>query len=218
MKIFLDNRTVEFVPARPENPMNSDLIVESAVPEELRIAWDDFCRYERFRKLLIIDPGFQEAEESEVFRTFMTFFKFVPAAGGLVKNENGAFLFIHRLGYWDLPKGKIEKSDIAGPGHTLHDPDTARKAAVREVKEETGLKSVVVIKSLPSTWHIYFAKEKYCLKKTQWFEMESHSGQALKPATSEGIFLVKWTPPENIHCILSHTYGSIRELLLEIVF
>ena len=89
---------------------------------------------------------------------------------------------------------------------------------MREVKEETGLQSVVIHKELSATWHIYSGKERYILKKTRWFEMGSDSHQTIKPQTEEGIFLVKWTPPEAIHCILAHTYASIRELLLDVVF
>ena len=84
---------------------------------------------------------------------------------------------------------------------------SAHAAAIREVKEETGLQTVVIHKELAATWHIYTVKEKCILKKTQWFEMEADSGQILTPETREGIFLVKWTPTNAIHCILSHTYA-----------
>ena len=151
-------------------------------------------------------------------KAFISLFKCIPAAGGLVKNEKGEFLFIHRLGFWDLPKGKIDKKDIPGTEYTIHDLISAQTAAIREVKEETGLKKVVIRKVLPVTWHIYAVKDKTILKKTQWFEMEADSGQVLKPEAREGIFLAKWTSPEAIHCILSHTYASIRELLLEVMF
>jgi hypothetical protein len=33
--------------------------------------------------------------------------KYLKAAGGLVRNEKREYLFIFRLGYWDLPKGKL---------------------------------------------------------------------------------------------------------------
>ena len=50
----------------------------------------------------------------------------VPAAGGLLTNDQGELLCIHRLGHWDLPKGKLE------PGEILEE------AAAREVQEECG--------------------------------------------------------------------------------
>jgi 8-oxo-dGTP pyrophosphatase MutT (NUDIX family) len=218
MKIFLNDRTIEFEVCRPVNVMASDLVVEYQSAENLQLAWEDFQRYEKFLKFIIIDPEAIDRVNSVAFKNFASFFKFIPASGGLVKNEKGEFLFIHRLGFWDLPKGKIDKKDVPGSGNTVHDDVSARNAAIREVKEETGLKKVVILNELPATWHIYTAKEKTILKKTKWFEMEADSGQTLKPETREGIFLVKWTPPGAIHCILSHTYASIRELLLEVIF
>jgi 8-oxo-dGTP pyrophosphatase MutT (NUDIX family) len=218
MKIFLNERIIEFVPSCSSEPLNTELVVDYHSAERLNEAWIDFSRHEKFRKLSVIDPEFSQQDTSALFLKFASLFKFVPAAGGLVKNEKGEFLFIHRLGYWDLPKGKINKKDSPGPGFSDHDTISARTAAIREVKEETGLKTVVICKELPSTWHIYTAKEKWVLKKTFWFSMEADSGQPLTPQTSEGIFLVKWTSPEAIHCILSHTYASLRELLLEVIF
>jgi 8-oxo-dGTP pyrophosphatase MutT (NUDIX family) len=218
MKIFLNERTIEFAGSRPENLLASDLVVEYQSAENLQQAWEEFQRYEKFRKFIVVDAEIIEKGDSATFKIFTSFFKYIPAAGGLVKNEKGEFLFIHRLGFWDLPKGKIDKKDIPGTGYTVHDDGSARNAAIREVKEETGLKNLVIRKELPSTWHIYTAKEKTILKKTRWFEMEADSGQTLKPETSEGIFLVKWTSADAIHCILSHTYASIRELLLEVIF
>jgi 8-oxo-dGTP pyrophosphatase MutT (NUDIX family) len=218
MKIFLNDRTIEFLSSFPENPPATAMTMKFQSSGILEAAWEDFKRYEKFRSLLIVDPGIGELKTPAAYESFITFFKLVPAAGGLVKNEKGEFLFIHRLGYWDLPKGKIGKKDLKISGYPDNESVSARAAAIREVQEETGLQTVVIVKELAATWHIYTLKEKYILKKTRWFEMEADSGQPLKPQTSEGIFLVKWTPPGAIHCILSHTYASIRELLLDTIF
>ncbi|MEI7723855.1 MAG: NUDIX domain-containing protein [Bacteroidota bacterium] len=218
MKIFLNDRIIEFISSPPENLQTTDFLVNYQSVSTLNEAWMDFERYEKFRKLLIIEPGFMKEDTSDAFIAFSSLFKFIPAAGGLVRNEKGEFLFIHRLGFWDLPKGKVDKKDIPGPEYSIRDIKTARNAAIREVKEETGLKSVEICNVLPASWHIYIAKEKHVLKRTQWFEMKADSAQALKPETSEGIFLVKWTSPDAIHCILSHTYASLRELLLDVIF
>lgn len=232
MKIFLNERTVEFVVKPPENFFPSDMVLEYQTPGKLQEALLDFERYEKYRKFIIVDHADEATkqgtgttgtvspipETSTAFREFMSLFKFIPAAGGLVKNEKGEFLFIHRLGFWDLPKGKIDRKDMGETGSEIHEQASARNAAIREVKEETGLRSVSITGNLPSTWHIYTAREKRILKQTTWFEMATDSSQPLKPQTSEGIFLVKWTPPEAIHCILTHTYASIRELLLEVIF
>lgn len=218
MNIFLNDRVIKFTDSHPDRVLPGDLVAEFQSKEMLQHTWEDFQRYEKYQNLLIVEPGFREAETSFAFKSFLSMFKLLQAAGGLVKNERGEFLFIHRFGFWDLPKGKIDKKDIEGPGHTNLDDTSACNAAIREVKEETGLKSVVVLRELPSTWHIYTIKERWILKRTRWFEMEADASQKLNPQTSEGIFLVKWTHPKGIHCILPHTYASIRELLLEVMF
>ncbi|MFZ4520773.1 MAG: NUDIX hydrolase [Bacteroidales bacterium] len=218
MKIFLNDRVIEFLAKAPEHPLNSDVVTEYKTEEGLRTVWDEFYRYEKFRNLYIIEPGFCSFGNSVAFHVFSSFFKIIHAAGGLVMNEKGEYLFIHRLGFWDLPKGKIDKKDLPGAGYSREDLQTARVAAIREVKEETGLKKVVITKELGATWHLYTVKEKIVLKKTQWFGMEADSAQPLQPEIREGIFLAKWTSPKAIHCILSHTYASIRELVLEVLF
>ena len=41
----------------------------------------------------------------------ISLYSLVEAAGGLVQNSEGQFLWIYRLGKWDLPKGKLEKNE-----------------------------------------------------------------------------------------------------------
>ena len=68
-----------------------------------------------------------EMKHDSLKTNFFRMFTNIAAAGGLVKNERGEKLFIFRLGKWDLPKGKLSGKE------------TAEEAAIREVKEETGL-------------------------------------------------------------------------------
>ena len=53
----------------------------------------------------------------------------VEAAGGVLRDDDGRILLVHRPRYddWTLPKGKLD------PGETFE------QAALREVHEETGL-------------------------------------------------------------------------------
>ena len=88
----------------------------------------------------------------------------------------------------------------------------ARVAAIREVKEETGLHSVIVKKELLSTWHIYYVKQNRILKHTRWFEMIADSSQPLIPQTEEDILLVRWVPPQEMDTIRKEAYASLREL------
>ena len=47
----------------------------------------------------------------ELKKAFWKHFTIIKAAGGLVKNEKGEYLFIFRRGSWDLPKGKLDKGE-----------------------------------------------------------------------------------------------------------
>src|SRR5690606_27486008 len=64
----------------------------------------------------------------KVFKSLLQKSTIIKAAGGVVKNGEGQYLFIHRLGKWDLPKGKVENNE------------KMRDAALREVEEECGIK------------------------------------------------------------------------------
>ena len=70
----------------------------------------------------------------------------LEAAGGIVFNQENKILFIHRLGRWDLPKGKIEPEE------------SLENAALRELEEETGLTELILEEFVNTTFHIY--KEK----------------------------------------------------------
>ncbi len=127
--------------------------------------------------------------------------KYIKAAGGLVKNEKKQFLFIHRLGYWDLPKGKIEAGE------------KIQNAAIREVEEETGVKISLVKKELPSTYHIYEMEGQIILKRTYWFLMKAYQDQHLIPQSEEGISEARWVSLNEIAKLTENTYPSIIEVL-----
>jgi hypothetical protein len=50
---------------------------------------------------------FVHKDLDELKKAFFKKFMLVPAAGGLVINEKGKWLFIFRRNKWDLPKGKL---------------------------------------------------------------------------------------------------------------
>jgi 8-oxo-dGTP pyrophosphatase MutT (NUDIX family) len=124
----------------------------------------------------------------------------VEAAGGLVKNQYGEYLFIYRNDKWDLPKGKIEKKE------------KTKVAAVREVEEECGIK-VKLGNKICKTYHTYIWKGKFTLKKTHWFDMNYKGNDKLVPQLEEGITDVRWFKTEKIGEILDNTFPSIIDVL-----
>ena len=81
-----------------------------------------------------------------VFQNLKNKIKLIKAAGGLVKNGDGDYLFIYRLGKWDLPKGKVEENEKMW------------EAAVREVEEECGIKINYLGKKITTSYHTYFLR------------------------------------------------------------
>jgi 8-oxo-dGTP pyrophosphatase MutT (NUDIX family) len=134
-------------------------------------------------------------------KTFFHHFMLITAAGGLVENNEGKFLFIFRRGYWDLPKGKLDE------GETIED------CAKREIEEETGAGGLILVKKLGSTYHLYDEFGKHILKETVWFHFRTNEGKTLIPQTEEDIIEVRWTGPEEIEEMKSRTYATIRNLL-----
>lgn len=128
--------------------------------------------------------------------------KKIIAAGGLVENELGEFLFIFRRNNWDLPKGKLD------------DGETIETCATREVKEETGLQNVAITSFLCKTYHEYFDKwiGETVIKETWWYKMQSNSNEILVPQTEEDIEQIIWVNKQNVLDLLLQSYPSIIEV------
>jgi len=132
---------------------------------------------------------------------FFKHFKFIIAAGGLVKKKE-TYLFIFRNGYWDLPKGKVEKGE------------SVRVAAQREIMEECGLFHAPKIeRELSPSYHVYSMKGKSYFKKTHWFEMSYDGTETLHPQMEEGISEVLWLPQKEYKSKLNQSFDSIRSLM-----
>lgn len=116
----------------------------------------------------------------KAFDDFSSLYEVIEAGGGLVKNQNGQVLVIFRRGFWDLPKGKMD------PGENI------LQTAVREVKEETGIKDIELKRHLITTYHTYRkTKGTRVLKVTKWFKMRTMSLD-LHPQTEEDIEKAEW--------------------------
>ena len=137
----------------------------------------------------------------KMFHDLKKYFKYVEAAGGVVRNSENKLLFIRRWNIWDLPKGKVNKNE---------DVETC---ALREVEEETGVSGLQITGALPFSFHFYFYKEKLFLKKTYWFLMNTQYAGALKPQIEEDITEVKWLNPVQCRDAFRETYRSLRDNL-----
>ena len=124
----------------------------------------------------------------------------IIAAGGLVRNSKDETLLIYRRGFWDLPKGKLD------PGELIPE------CAVREVQEETGLKSIELGPLICTTTHTYYDKwlNKEVEKHTHWYAMQSLANDILVPQTEEDIEKIEWVPVNELPQYLLETYPTIR--------
>lgn len=147
-----------------------------------------------------------DQDVNKLWNQFRNHFTEIPAAGGLVQNNEGCFLFIRRFGVWDLPKGKIEKGE------------TSKNAAIREVEEECGLLGLKIVRQLDSTFHIYrspylSAPKNLVLKETKWFLMNYSGTEIPVPQLEEDIVEVRWVPVSELNLVMENTYSSLRDLL-----
>jgi len=140
-------------------------------------------------------------------KSFFSQFTVVEAAGGVVFNEKGELLIIYRRGFYDLPKGKIDKGE------------TKKQAAVREVMEETGLKKVKLKAPLEmlanggnASYHTYRMSNKPMIKPSYWYIMKAKK-QKLTPETSEDIEEALWVKPSKIEKYYKKMYPAIVEVI-----
>lgn len=129
-------------------------------------------------------------------------FRFAPAAGGVVLINNSV-VAIERNGIPDLPKGHIEQGE------------SPEVAALREVREETAISNLSIIKQLPSSHHCYLLNNQWTLKKTSWFLMSTNDEFKPKPQTEEGISKVFLLNKDNVNEFWEKTFISLRITLGE---
>ena len=139
---------------------------------------------------------------------FFACFEVIEAAGGVVFNPENEILLIHRRGFWDLPKGKID------------DGETIFQAALREVEEETGINNVEIVKPIELkynqahiTYHYYEMNGKQYIKLSYWFVMKINEPQNLIPQTEEDIEQAVWTKTE----IIPSLYGNMYESVIDVI-
>lgn len=182
------------------------LLTKDAIKTEKTIPFESPRSFEKVINLLwndsIQSANIYHSDVQELWKSFRKNFKYIEACGGLVHNAIGQILFIHRLGKWDLPKGKIEKGE---------NPEAA---AIREVEEECGISDLKIIRQLKTTYHIYH-NEKHILKSVHWYEMYTEDTTPLTPQKEENILKAVWKNLEEIAETLENTYNNIQMLFDE---
>ena len=151
---------------------------------------------EQFHGGVMLDKDLEKLKKA-----FFNHFTTIEAAGGIVQNSDKEFLFIYRLGKWDLPKGKVE------PGEDLEE------CAIREVEEETNTTNLTIKKKIGETYHAYDAFGKHFLKTSHWYYMVCPSEQKSAPQTEENITAIKWAHAKEIRELMENTYPSIKNIL-----
>ena len=191
-KVFFNQKpiflTTELVPQTDRTPV---LFIKFSSPENIVKALKSKkteCLYLYHQK------------EDKLWMHFLRHFPIVEAAGGLVRHQDGRFLFIYRNDKWDLPKGRIEKNE------------PIRIAAVREVEEETGVDGLEIVKPLIETFHVFNRNGKYKLKKTFWFEMKTTSIVTLTPQLNEGIEQAIWVFEKEVPHKFENAYENIKQV------
>lgn len=132
---------------------------------------------------------------------FQSLFTIKEAAGGLVYNNNNEWLFIKRRGLWDIPKGHIEKKE------------KRKKAAIREVAEECGIKKLKIKDKLTTTYHTYWLNEKPVLKPTHWYLMKNKTNEEPNPQVEEEITEARWMKKEEVPLVFENTFPSIVDVV-----
>jgi 8-oxo-dGTP pyrophosphatase MutT (NUDIX family) len=183
------------------------ILIDTFVPENTVIKqFSDEGDFEKLRKLLVVRRKPEKYiiiyhEPDKLLEFLKSRFHYIRAAGGVVKNSSGDILLIKYRNRWDLPKGKIQNGE------------SKKDAAIREVKEECGLKKIEITGKKQITFHIGRSKGEKFIKKTFWYEMFTEDDSELKPARNEGITKAIWVPVSKIEFYLPLVYPNQRDLL-----
>ena len=197
-EVFIGEGRIVFAET-PENADNRSTILTDPSKEELLQA--------------IVDLERRNINEAHVIGSvipnwdlFQNEYHLIEAAGGMVKNSRGDWLFIHRNGKWDLAKGKLE---------SFEQPE---EAATREVSEECGISEPDLEKKLINTYHTYSQHGQRVLKRTYWYLMNYSLNEDPIPQIEEGIDEVRWVNTSGIKALINDSYPSIVRVVEAALF
>ncbi|MCC8407894.1 NUDIX domain-containing protein [Mucilaginibacter sp. UR6-1] len=194
-RIYINEKVILITEKAPENAENHQLIDGQTF--NLKTIYPKILKYNINQFYVICEDA------KEFIRNVEKSITLIEAAGGLVKNEEGNYLFIYRNDKWDLPKGKLEKDE------------SRKEGAVREVEEECGITVSKLGDKICKTYHVYTIKRQVVLKKTHWYAMKHKGNEKLKPQKEEGITDVRWFKKGQVDTILQNTFPSIVDVLVK---
>lgn len=196
-QIFFNNRALILCNTNELNQNDPESVIYFDNGERsLKDAVDTFDKNSHIAKMYISSDNTEAT-----YNQLRLLFTEITAAGGLVKNSTGEYLFIHRNGRWDLPKGKME----SGESH--------EETAIREVMEECGISTPKISRFLCETLHTYHFGTDFVLKHSFWYAMTTNLNESPIPQTEEGITEALWIPERQITDCTRNTYPTIRKVL-----
>ncbi len=176
---------------------DENMVVRYAGKVSHLLGFIDMCeKTDRMRSITIHSDDYNKLKKD-----FTGLYNVVQAAGGVVVNENNEVLFIHRRGFWDLPKGKREIGE------------KKKTTAIREVMEETGIEGIEIIEKLTKTYHTYKTKKgSRKIKLTHWYRMTGKY-QPLVPQSEESIDKAVWMTLDDFYSNTRKVYANILNVL-----
>ncbi len=123
------------------------------------------------------------------------------SSGGVVvsiKNQIPVVLLLKdKNGQWTFPKGLIEKGE---------DP---KVCAMREIREETGIKKLQLLYPLTPIEYFYKWEGKLIKKKVYYYIFTNEGSEKVKPQIKEGIMFVKWYPIDTALKVIGYRKTNI---------
>lgn len=133
--------------------------------------------------------------------------KRLTSAGGVVVLGNSVLMLRKTNGDWVLPKGRIEENE------------SSMQAAIREVKEETGIKAVIenYIDTTNFKFKNIWTNNEIVSKDVEWYLMKKRGGNLI-PQKEEGFVEAKFIHVDKVDELIK--YKDEKEIIkrgLEII-
>lgn len=189
--VWHENKAVIFTSGNAPEGMP---VIHAERPEDLSPA-NLLQKFENRNTLYILSET-----PDEIFAAFCEGFISIEAAGGIVENTRGEVLMMRRRGWWDFPKGHVEAGE------------TKEQAALREVKEETGLNEMKTLQFIGTTQHFYNTYGRWEMKRTWWYRMRHTGISKAVPQTEEDITEIHWLGGRLLWEAVGSSFGTIKSI------